>query len=219
MIRVRIPGRLLATGVRDGRITVGGVANIGRVGFVLKAAGAVAAAGLNKAAASATAKQELQFPSCCCNCLAERGVRPVESFSTVNRGVAYTFGFRIPHCSVCADTANRKRPGLMGMLAAFLGVSVPVGIAMLGVGAATNRDGLITASLVAAPLAGLALPYLWVKARRPRAGQASRYQAVYASGIDIDFSGTPNGFTLAFENPTYARRFVDLNRDRGVAHR
>jgi hypothetical protein len=48
--------------------------------------------------------------------------------------------------------------------------------------------------------------------RRPRPGQASRYQAVYASAVDVDFSGVPRSFTLTFENNGYAARFVSLNQ-------
>jgi hypothetical protein len=87
---------------------------------------------------------------------------------------------------------------------------------MLFVGAATNHDWLIYSSLLVGPLAGVALPQAWLRARRPRPGMASRYQAVYVSGLEIDFGGQPTGFTMTFENPAYASRFVALNRDAGV---
>jgi hypothetical protein len=104
----------------------------------------------------------------------------------------------------------------MGLIAAFLAISVPVGIVMLAFGAASNRDWLIMSSFVIAPLAGFLLPRAWIGARRPRAGQSSRYQAVFASAVDVSGSGAANGFTLTFENGTYARRFLDLNKKAGV---
>jgi hypothetical protein len=143
----------------------------------------------------------------------------IESTSIVNVGVSYEFRLPLPHCRACADTANRKRPGAMGMLAAFLAVAVPVGILMLGFGAASNRDWMIMSSFVVGAVAGIAVPYAWIRARRPRAGQSTRYQAVYASGVDRDGLGAASGFTLRFENPAYCREFLDLNRDAGVALR
>ena len=217
MKEARIPKEVLAAEIRAGRVTVKGMGGSRVTGAVGRAADAIAAAGLRKAADVLQAGQGLRFPPYCCNCLSEgRQVRPVASTSVVNRGVAYLFRFAIPHCAACGATANRTRPGMMGLLAAFLGVSVPVGIAMVAAGAATNRDALISASFIVAPLVGLALPYVWMKTRRPRRGQASHYQAVYVSQLDIDFSGVPTSFTLMFENAMYASRFVALNRDAGI---
>jgi len=215
---VHIPKEVLGAKIRAGRVTLGGMGGSATLGVLGKAAEAVAVAGLKKAGQAERVGAALQFPGCCCNCLGEGPqLRPVESASIVNRGVAYTFRFRVPHCRACAETAGRKRPGLMGMLAAFLAISVPIGIALLAAGAATNRDSLIVASFVVAPLAGLALPFAWARLRRARPGQASRYQAVFASSIDVGLSGVPEGFALSFENPAYAARFVALNKQAGVS--
>jgi hypothetical protein len=211
MQTARVAKEALAAEIGARRVTLKGMGGSAAGGALGRAAEAMAEAGLKKAGQVA-AGPRLQFPPCCCNCMTETRVRPVESTSIVNRGVAYLFRFAIPHCSACADTANRKRLGFMGLLAAFLAISVPVGIVMLGVGAATNRDWIISASLLVAPALGVGLPWAWRKLRRPRPGQASRYQAVYVSGIDVELSGVPTGFTLAFENDAYATRFSALNR-------
>jgi hypothetical protein len=65
-------------------------------------------------------------------------------------------------------------------------------------------------------MVGIALPYAWLKTRRGRAGQSSRYQAVYASDIEADFSGVPKGFAITFENRAYAAQFLSLNKAAGV---
>lgn len=216
MIAVRVPKEALAAEIAAGRITVKGMGGSAATGALGRAADAIAVAGLKKAAQVAEGYR-LRFPPCCCNCLSQsEGVRPVESTSIVNRGVAYLFRFAIPHCGVCSDTANRMRLGVMGLIAAFLVVSISTGIAMVAAGAATNRDWLIHAAVIVGPLAGVALPQGWMKARRPHQGQASRYQAVYVSGLEIDLAGVPSSFTIRFENPDYARRFVKLNRDVSV---
>lgn len=216
MKAARVPKEVLAAEIVAGRVTVKGMGGSAATGALGRAADAIAAAGLKKAGQIPGGKR-LQFPPCCCNCLSEdRRVRPVESTSVVNLAVAYMFRFAIPHCFACSDTANRKRPGTMGMIAAFLAIAVPIGIAMLAAGAATNRDWVIYASLIVGPLAGVVLPQAWMRARRPRPGQASRYQAAYVSGLEIDFGGLPTGFTIAFENSAYASRFLALNRDSGV---
>ena len=168
MRKINASRELLATLARGGRVTVGRAANIATVGFVMRAAGAVAQSGLKKASDSPSLGRELRFPNCCCNCLGESGVRPVESSSIVNHGVAYTFRLPIPHCRDCAETANRKRPGLMGQAAAFIAISVSIGIVMLGVGVGLDRDDVIFGGLILAPVAGVLFPYLWARARRSR---------------------------------------------------
>lgn len=55
-----------------------------------------------------------------------------------------------------------------------------------------------------------------MRSRKPRPGQASRYQAVYASAIDVEFSGQPTSFVLTFESDTFGTRFVALNKDLGI---
>lgn len=216
MRAAQVPKDVLAAEIRAGRVTVGSMGNPALLHGLGAVVDAVAARGLEKAAQGAPASKLLRFPVACCNCLAEARVRAVDSASIVNRGVPYTFRFAIPHCGGCLDTANRKRPGLMGFFAAFLAVGLPVLLAFMLWGAATNRDGLIAAAFVAGPLAGLALPWAWTKLRRPRVGQSSRYQAVYASEVDVGLSGVPEGFVLSFANPAYAARFAALNRDIGV---
>ena len=128
MKEIRASREALGALVRTGRVRMGKTANVARVGFVMRAANTMAASGLEKAAESGESASALQFPPVCCNCLAERGVRPIESRSTVNKGVDYLFRLPIPHCTACADTANRQRPGAMGLAAAFLAIAVPVGI-------------------------------------------------------------------------------------------
>ncbi len=218
MVSIRIPGDVLAAELRAGRVTVGGLGGSAAMGALGHVASAIAAHGLKKAGEAGQDVAGLRFPPCCCNCLATGNrVRPIESVSVVNRGVAYTFRLQIPHCARCADTASRKRPGAMGMLAAFLAVSVPVMIVLLGFGLANNKDGLVGSSFVVGPAAGVAVPLLWSRRRRPLPGQASAYQPTYASAIEVDFSGVPKSFTLTFENASYADRFVALNKELGVA--
>jgi hypothetical protein len=217
MKKVRIPKAVLAAEIGAGRVTLMGMGGSAATGALGRAAEAIAATGLEKAAKDPGGTR-LQFPPCCCNCLSGAGrVRPVESTSIVNLGVAYVFRFAIPHCAACSDTANRKRPGLMGLIAAFLVISLPIGIAILAAGAALNRDGLVYAALLVGPLAGVVLPQAWMMALRPRRGQASRYQSVYVSSLDTGFAGLPNSCTMTFENSAYGSRFVALNRDAGVA--
>jgi hypothetical protein len=217
MQMVRIPKEILGAEIQAGRVSlfrIAGTAAAGRLGGVVDL---VADAGLKKAGEASDGGAVLQWPDCCCKCVSKgKQVRAVESASVVNKGVAYVFRFLVPHCSLCADTANAKRAGVMGLLAAFLSVSVPVAIVMLGFGAATNRDWLIVGSFVVGPLAGIAVPYLWMKARGSRAGRGSRYQAVYVSDLEMTSTAVPVAFTLAFENPAYASRFVALNKAAGV---
>jgi hypothetical protein len=217
MQMVRISKDSLAAEIRAGRVTlfrVAGSAASGRLGGAIDA---VADAGLKKAAEAAEGGPVLQWPDSCCKC-GTRGkqVRGIESASAANRGVAYVFTFVVPHCPTCADTANRKRAGVMGMLAAFLAVSVPVAIGMIAAGAATNHDSLMLLALLVGPLAGIAVPYAWARVRRRQVGRGSRYQAVYVSDIEVGLAGVPTGFTLAFENDAYASRFVSMNRAAGV---
>ena len=119
-------------------------------------------------------------------------------------------------CVACADTANRKRPGAMGLVAAFLAIAAPVSIVVLGVGMAYEIESLMVGSLLIGPAVGIAVPWLWLRMRRPRPGQATRYQAAHASAIDVDMSGMPRGFTMSFENDAFGDRFVAMNRDLGV---
>jgi hypothetical protein len=208
---VKIPKEVLAAEIRAGRVTLFRMAGRAASGPMSGTVDAVATAGLAKAGQAGESGAVLLWPECCCTCLKKGGqVRPVESTSIANRVVAYVFKFRVPHCPTCAKTANRKRPGAMGLAAAFLALSVPVIIVMMGVGAATNRDGLIMGSFVVGPLVGLAVPYAWRKLRRPR------YQAVHVSDIEVGLSGVPTGFTVAFESDAYAAQFVALNRAAGV---
>lgn len=214
---VRIQEAILGAEIRAGHVTLfrmAGTAASGRLGAVIDV---VADVGLKKAGQTGEGGAALQWPDCCCKCVSKgRQVRGIESASIVNHGVGYVFRFAVPHCPSCADTANRKRPGVMGMVAAFLAVSVPVAIGMVAVGAATERDWLIVGSLLGGPLAGIVFPYAWMKLRRPRAGRGSRYQAVYVSDIEVTLTGVPTGFALAFENAAYASRFVALNKSAGV---
>jgi hypothetical protein len=214
MKTVTIPSDVFATEIRAGRIQSGE----GAVNVVGDIAAALAADGLKKAASGPISKRGLLFPPVCCNCLAGgSNVRSVDSYSIVNRGVAYTFRFAIPHCPECFATANRKRPGVLGFVAGILGISVPLGITIALVGAANNIDALIYGSLLAAPAVAAALIWGWIKlVRRPRGRQASAYQAVYANGIDVMFAGTPTGFDLVFENEAYADRFIAMNREAGL---
>jgi hypothetical protein len=208
MKRVRVPREALAYEIRAGRVTTGGAGFGGAIGG---AAAGVATAGLKKATAAA-GSSGLQFPPCCCNCLAEGpGVRPVESVSVVNRGVAYTFRFPVPHCASCRDTANRKRLGAMGHFALFLAASVLTGIAIAIAGQSLGSSGLTSASFIAGPVIGLAVAIAWSQARRPRPGQSSAYQAVFVSSLDVEFSGTPKAAVIAFANAGYADRFTVSN--------
>ena len=220
MKSARIPADVLAVEIRSGHASVGGLGGSHAAGALGAVASQVAKAGLKKAGEIGQQTTGLRFPPFCCNCLASGSrVTSVESLSIVNRGVPYSFRFRIGHCVACVDTANRKRPGAMGMLAAFLVVAVPVSIVVFGVGVANEHNGLMAASMIVGPAVGIAVPWLWTRMRKPRPGQATRYQAVYASGVDVDFSGVPKGFTLAFENDAYGERFLALNRDLGVVAR
>jgi hypothetical protein len=213
MKRMYIPREVLGAEIRSGRVSTG---KSGIGGAVGGAAAGLAASGLQKAA-KGVGDKTLQFPGSCCNCLTEgTSVRPVESVSIVNRGVPYTFRFTIPHCASCRDTANRKRLGVMGLFAIFFASSVLIGIAFAIAGAMLERGGLTSASFVAGPLAGLAVAIAAAKARRPRPGQASAHQAVYVSGMDVEFSGTPKGAVLAFANDAYADRFLVANGALGV---
>lgn len=216
MRRMRIPNRVLAAEVRAGHLSVDARGVATATGVLGGVVGGLAASGLKKAAQSDTTGAPLKFPRACCNCMATGRVRALESASVVNRGADYTFRFMVPHCSRCAGTASRKRPGVLGLAAAFLAISVPVFILMLGFGAAINLDALITAGFIVAPLLGLGLPYAWTVLRRAAPGQSSRYQAVYAAALSAGLSGEPTDFTLAFENDAYALQFLRLNADAGV---
>ncbi len=225
MKRIRIPKEVMAVELRDGRVTAGlGVGTAGAVlgGAVGGAAGGaatqLAVAGIqNAASAVQPSKAAMQFPSACCNCLAEGPqVRLHDSVSILNRGVAYVFRFPIPHCTSCADTANRKRPDLFGTFAVFLATSILVSIALGFWGKEINSGALTSASFFVGPLVGMALTGAWANRRRPRPGQASPYQAVHVSRLDMEFSGTPKGFELEFANSAYADRFLALNRGLGL---
>jgi hypothetical protein len=214
MKSIRVPAEVLATEIRNGHVAVGTLGGSAATGALGHVASEMAAKGLRTAAEAGQPAAGLRFPPHCCNCLASGSrVRPVETASIVNRGVAYTFTFPVPHCGNCTDTAKRKRPGMLGTMAAFLTVSVPAIIVMLGFGAAYNNDALIGASLVAGPALGIAIPYLWTRMRKPRPGQASWYQAAYVSAVEVAFSGVPKSFTLTFENDAYADKFISLNKD------
>jgi hypothetical protein len=214
MRSARIPADVLAVEIRSGHVTVGGLGGSHAMGAIGAVASQMAASGLKKAGDVPGAASGLRFPPNCCNCLASGPqVRSVESLSIVNRGVPYSFKFRIGHCVACADTADRKRPGAMGLVAAFLAIAVPVSIVALGVGMAYEIQSLIVGSLLIGPAMGIAVPWLWLRMRRPRPGQVTRYQAVYASAIDVDMSGMPKGFTMSFENDAFGDRFVAMNRD------
>jgi hypothetical protein len=212
---VTIPPEVFAAEIRAGRIDSGDAAS------ALGVAGAIAAGLASEGLYRASQESEGQclfFPAACCNCLREGTlVQPIESVSVVNRAVAYTFRFPVPHCPDCARTANRKRPGVLGYVGAALGLGVPAGIVIAGFGSAYNLDVLIYGAILAGPALGAALMLLWVTlVRRPRGRQASAYQAVYATGIDVILGGTPSGFDLVFENAAYADRFIALNRKAGV---
>lgn len=215
MKRAYIPRDVLATEIRSGRVEAGN----GPIGGALGGAAAgLATRGLEKAAASTGGT--LEFPPCCSNCLAEdHSVQPIESVSTVNRGVPYTFRLLVPYCAACKDTANRKRLGALGLFAVFFAASVLIGIAVAIVGEVIGPAWLIPVSLGVGPVAGLAVSVAFAKARRPRAGQSSAHQAVFASALDIEFSGAPKGAVVSFANDDYADRFVAANRAIGVAAR
>jgi hypothetical protein len=217
MQTVRIPKKALGAEIRAGRVSLfrmGGVAAAGPLGGVMDL---VADAGIAKAGQAGEGGAVLQWPDCCCKCLSKgKQVEAIESASVANRGVAYVFRFPVPHCSVCADTANRKRPGSLGLLAAGLVVAAVVAIGMITVGAVTNRDFLVGGSILGGPLAGILVPYAWTKVGRSRAARGSRYQAVYVSDIEVTATGVPVGFAIAFENAAYAARFEGVNRAAGV---
>lgn len=210
----RVPHGVLAAEIRAGRVTLFrmlGQAATGRFGSVVDA---MATAALERAGEAAPGAPVLQWPECCCKCLRKgAGVRRVSSSSIINHDVDYVFKFDVPHCTGCAGTANAKRPGAMGMIAAFLVIAVPVIIVMIGFGAVMNYDSLIFGSLVVGPALGIALPQLW---SRLRSRQGNRYQAVHVSNIEFDSSETPTGFALTFSNPAYGSQFVALNRGAGV---
>ena len=214
MKKVEIPSEVLAAEIRAGHVHSGE----GAISVIGDVAAAVAAEGLHKAARGPAGPKRLLFPPVCCNCLASGSrVRSIESASIVNRSVAYTFWFDIPHCLSCIDTANRRRPGVLGLIGSILGIGVPLGF-VIGVTALVyNIDALILGSIVLGPLIAAALTLGWIKiVRRPRDGQSSGYQAVYATGLDVEFSsGKPTGFELVFANDGYADRFVTMNRDAG----
>jgi len=181
-------------------------------------AAALASDGLQRAGTGPAGPKGLLFPPVCCNCLsAGSRVRSIESASIVNRSVAYTFWFDIPHCRGCIDTANRRRPGVLALIGSVLGMGVPLGIVIALVALAYDSDALLGGAIVIGPAIAAALVWGWIKIiRRPRGGQSSGYQAVYATGLDVEFtSGKPTAFELVFTNETYADRFVAMNRDAG----
>lgn len=217
MKQIQIPKEILAAEIRAGYVTLSGEGIKTAAGALGDVAAARAESGLKKTAESSRDGTELKFPPGCCNCLQDgMQVRSIGTSSMVSRGVEYSFRFQVPHCRNCAKTANRQRPGFLGRVAAFLIVGFPVFLFLLFYGAFTENETLLISSVVLGPLAGLALPPVWMKLRRPKAGQSSRYQAVYVSSIDVDLSGEPDGFTLAFENERYADRFLALNQDKGL---
>jgi hypothetical protein len=211
MKKVEIPSEVLAAEIRAGHVHSGE----GAISVIGDVAAALAAEGLHQAAAGPAGPKRLLFPPVCCNCLASGSrVRSIESASIVNRGVAYTFWFDIPHCLSCIDTANRRRPGVLGLIGSVLGIGVPLGIAIAVTALAYDIDALIAGSM--GPGIAAALMWGWIKiVRRPRDGQASGYQAVYATGLEVQSSGAPTGFELVFANDGYADRFVTMNRDAG----
>lgn len=222
--QIVIPREVLVAEIRAGRITASGEALKalgGVVGAVGGAVGAVAEWRATEKLAEAGAEPagaELAFPPGCCNCLRDgMQVRSIPMTSTVGRGVEYTFRLRVPHCRECAVTANRKRPSFAVMVGGFVAISLLSLTILIAVGTMTGNDSLLMASFVVAPLTGFALPRLWMRLRRPKSGQASRYQAVYVSSIYFDALGRPSDFTLAFENPKYAERFLSLNEKLGVS--
>ena len=146
MKRIYIPRDVLAGEIRAGRLTTGGAGFGGAVGG---AAAAIAAAGL-KNATEASGKADLQFPPRCCNCLAEGpSVRPTDSVSVVNRGVAYTFRLPVPHCPGCQETANRTRPGFLGLFAVLFASSILIGIGVAIAGAALGRSSTAAVAFLA----------------------------------------------------------------------
>ena len=145
-----------------------------------------------------------------------KSVTPVDSTSVVNKGVAYTFAFRLPHCPTCAPTANRKRGGDLAFFAVFLTIGFIATIGLLVLGLSLESQILIAGSFVGGPIAGILLPWAWSALRPGHKGRGSRHQAVYASALDLTTTAVPTGFELTFENAAYASRFITLNRSRGV---
>ena len=217
MALVRVPKEVLGAEIRAGRVFLfriaGRAAAGGRLGGTVDA---VAESGLKKAAQEAGAA-ELLWPDCCCKCLGRgKDLRAVRSESIANHAVAYVFRFAVPHCSVCAETASRKRAGALGMVAVGLAAALVTWIGMMLAGGLMDQDWLASGAIAGGVVAGVLVPFAWSRLRSSRGRRGSRYQAVSAASISLSATAVPTGVTLAFENAAYASRVVALNKAAGV---
>ena len=217
MALVRVPKEVLGAEIRAGRVSLFKIAG---KAFAVRSGGtvdAVAESGLKKAAQEAGGAAELLWPECCCKCLGRsKDLRAVRSESIANHVVAYVFRFAIPHCSVCAPTANRKRAGALGMVAVGLAAALVTWIGMMLAGGLMDQDWLASGAIVGGLVAGVLVPFAWSRLRSSQGRRGSRYQAVSAASISLSAAGVPTGVTLAFENAAYASRVVALNKAAGV---
>lgn len=150
----------------------------------------------------------------CCNCGEAEEIRSVATPLCVEHfvrlGTAFELQLELPYCGRCANSATRKRTGLMKKVLIALLLSISLGLVAL---VTPLRDVLgvfafyLTAALV------FALAFAAYALQKPRGQQTSYHQPVRLVEVKRQSSGRIAALTLSFTHARYARTFASANAE------
>jgi hypothetical protein len=127
-------------------------------------------------------------------------------------GAEIKIALPFPYCEVCAPTARRRRPTVLGVLAISSLLALILGMCWLSFGPQLSEEK--TTYVVAPILIALSLAIVlgFYALRKPAGAQTSYYQPIKLKNTGHKWPADITGLELAFTNRQYAEQFSSANQ-------
>ncbi|MYN05135.1 hypothetical protein GTP41_23850 [Pseudoduganella sp. DS3] len=122
-----------------------------------------------------------------------------------------------PYCEICAITANRRRPSVLGVIAVSSLLSLIFGMFWIFFGPQLPEEQIIYMVVPILIALSFSLVLGSYALRKRSKGQTSFYQPVKLKKTGHRWPADVTGLELAFTNPQYAQKFSLANQSVLVA--
>jgi hypothetical protein len=153
----------------------------------------------------------------CCNCSSTVNVKPESTdlrrmplMGFAGAEIKITLPF--PYCELCAATARRRRPTVLGVAAVSALLALVLGMCWLFLGPqlSIERTTYVVAPILI--LLSFASVLGFYALRKPSGSQTSYYQPIKLKNTGHKWPADITGLELAFTNSLYAEKFSSANQ-------